>query len=579
MYKEVPTLVELLEVRASKAPENRAYTFLLDGESLEKPVTYQELSNRAKAIASKLQSLNLKGQRAILVYGNEQEFVEAFFASLYAGVIPVPVYPPMKESAINNILSIMTVTETNLILTSSDTAAKMKAFIPEEFLKMLNYFETDLIETSNSTAWTNYNLTREDLAFLQFTSGSTSTPKGVMVSHKNILHNEEMIKQSFRHSDKSMGVGWLPLYHDMGLIGNVLQPLYAGFECVLMSPFMFLQNPLRWLKAISKYKATSSGGPNFGYELCLRKIKEEDLKDLDLSSWNVAYSGSEPVKLETIDKFCNKFQAAKFNRTAFLPVYGMAETTLFVSGGNAPIVPNHITVNANELEDGNIVLVEDAKDEVKTKNLVSCGKSYLDQKIAIVNPNTLTRAKENQIGEIWLSGDNICNGYWNNPQQTEESFKAYLKDTNEGPFLRTGDLGFVLKDELFITGRQKDLIIIRGKNFYPQDIEAIVEKASPAIRKGCLAAFSVENAGEEEIIVVSELSKEHSENPELQEIGVTIARAILEELNVNLSELVFLETKSIPKTSSGKVQRSLCKRSYQKNKLNALGSYKKKMKF
>jgi acyl-CoA synthetase (AMP-forming)/AMP-acid ligase II len=574
MFSGINTLVDLLESRALETPDSKAYTFLPDGENTEIVDTYKSIAEKSKIIAGKFLEMGLKGQRAILIFSGDLDFISAFFGCLYAGVIAVPVYPPMKEADLNRLLSIMSDTETNLVLTSSETVNLLKRFISEDYLKFINYIETDKIASNYRDNWTNQNINPKDIAFLQYTSGSTGNPKGVIVSHGNIMSDEEMIKHSFRHSDKSVGVGWLPLYHDMGLIGNVLQPMYAGFHCVLMSPFIFLQKPLRWLKAISKYGATSSGGPNFGYELCIKKVKEEELLSLDLSSWNVAYSGSEPVKRDTIERFYNKFSACGFNKEAFLPVYGMAEATLFVSGGNPKGVYTWLDLDSNELENGKIVEINDKNSEVKTREIVSCGVTWQDQEIKIVNTETLQECANDEIGEIWLAGSNIANGYWKKETETKETFEATIEGSDK-KYLRTGDLGFFRNNELYITGRQKDLIIIRGKNYYPQDIETVVEKTE-FIRKGCSAAFSIDNGEEEKLYIVSELDNDDVNEEMIDKLGSSISQSILVEFMVNVDEVVFLKTKSIPKTSSGKVQRQLCKKSFMKDKLNKIASFKKK---
>jgi len=358
-----------------------------------------------------------------------------------------------------------------------------------------------------------------------------------MVSHGNLLHNEEMIRRAFGQSADSVIVGWLPLYHDMGLIGNVLQPLYLGARCVLQAPATFLQRPLSWLAAISRYRATTSGAPNFAYDLCVRKIGEEQRAGLDLASWEVAFNGAEPVRPDTLDRFAAAFAPQGFRRNAFYPCYGLAEATLFVSGGGKGAPP--------------VVVAEGAR------GLVGCGRPWMDQRLAVVDPESGRLASDGQEGELWISGPSVAQGYWRQPEATERDFRARLAgdltDTGEGLFLRTGDLGFLRGGELFVTGRIKDLIIIRGRNLYPQDVERTAEESHAALRPGCGAAFAVEGDGEERLVVVQELDPHRRD-----EAGAALEalrRAVAEEHEVMLHQAVLVRAGTIPKTSSGKIQR------------------------
>src|SRR6476469_4631704 len=299
-------------------------------------------------------------------------------------------------------------------------------------------------------------------------------PKGVKVSHWNLLSNEQMIQQAFGHTSESIIVGWLPLFHDMGLIGNVLQPLYMGVPCIFMAPVTFLQNPFYWLQAISRYRATTSGGPNFAYNLCIRSTTPEQRSQLDLSSWELAFNGSETVRPETLLAFTRTFESCGFKREAFYSCYGMAEATLFISGGAKTTSPQVLGVDDLALGQNQVSMLE--PDRPGYKAIVGVGQPWLDGSLRIVSPDTRQICAEDRVGEIWVAGTHIARGYWNRSEQTEQTFNAYTADTNEGPFLRTGDLGFIHQEELFITGRLKDLIVIRGRNYYPQDIEVTVEQ-------------------------------------------------------------------------------------------------------
>ena len=442
-----------------------------------------------------------------------------------------------------------------------------------ELLADLKWVATDTIE-ANDQEFMPRSATSESLAFLQYTSGSTGTPKGVMVTHGNIIHNQQLIQQAFGHSEKTIFAGWLPLFHDMGLIGNVLQPMYLGIPCILMPPVAFLQKPIRWLKAISKYRATTSGGPNFAYDLCVKKVQPEQLANLDLSSWDLAFNGAEPIQAETLEQFSKKFAQCGFNYSAFYPYYGMAETTLLAAGGVKNLKPVIRGVKKAELKQNSIV-----KSEISWKGsqgLVGCGRPYrLGQKVIIVDHESLTRSKKGQVGEIWLSGGSIASGYWNRPSATHEAFQAYLQDTQEGPFLRTGDLGFLLDGELFVTGRIKDVIIIRRQNHYPQDIELTVQKSHPALRPNCGAAFTVESKGLERLVIVQEVERSYLRKLDVNEVVGNITQAVTAQHALQVYAIVLIKTGSIPKTSSGKIQRYACRTAFLNGSLNVVEEWSK----
>jgi len=411
----------------------------------------------------------------------------------------------------------------------------------------------------------------DTLAFLQYTSGSTGKPKGVMVSHGNLLHNLEILKLAFGHSDKTVGVNWLPLFHDMGLIGKVLEPLYVGLPCIHMSPVAFGQKPIRWLQAISRYQGTISGGPSFAYDLCVNKITPEEKATLDLSSWEVAFNGAEPVRSSTLERFSSAFADCGFRKEAFYPCYGMAEATLLVSGGVTRETPVLIEVSGSSLE-RNLVVTSNGETGDK-REIVSCGRAWLDEKIAIVDPESLTQCPDNQVGEIWVSSSSVAMGYWRKPEQTEETFKAYLADTGEGPFLRTGDLGFLQDGELFVTGRLKDLIIIRGRNYYPQDIESTVEQSHPSLRENCSAAFSVDVDSDIVLVVVGEVERRYLKGLNVEQVAKSIQKAVSQEHMLNVYGVALLRVGSIPKTSSGKIQRRACQKGFLEGTLNVVGSW------
>lgn len=564
--QSLPSLLEIIKYRAEFQPNRKAYIFLRNGETESASLTYKELYKKAIAIASELQYW--QGKRALLLYPSGLDFITAFFGCLYAGVVAVPVNLPKRNQKLYRLLSIVNDAEATLALTTTSILTDVeKRWEEEAELSQLKLVATDTIETDVQD-FVPKSVPLENLAFLQYTSGSTGNPKGVMVSHGNLLHNEQMIQQAFGHTADTTVVGWLPMYHDMGLIGNVLQPLFLGKPAILIPPVAFLQKPIRWLQAISRYQATTSGGPNFAYDLCLKKIKPEQLAQLDLSSWEVAFTGAEPVLADTLEQFASYFAPCGFRTEAFYPCYGMAETTLFVSGGLKKDKPIIRQFDGVALSQNTAVPCTDKKEEVRA--IVGCGGSWLGQKIAVANPESKIQCTEGEVGEIWVSGASVTQGYWRKQQQTAETFNAYLTDTGEGPFLRTGDLGFLLDGELFVTGRLKDVIIIRGQNHYPQDIELTVEKSHPALRANCGAAFTVDFKGSEQLVIVQEVERSYIRKLNVNEVVGNIIQAVTVEHSLQVYAAVLVKTGSIPKTSSGKIRRHVCRTEFLTGSLNVV---------
>ncbi len=568
------TLLDLVQERALSQPDEVVYRFLGDGERESGTLTYQQLDTMAQAIAAELQRLGATGERALLIYSfsDTLEFIVAFFGCVYAGTIAVTTYPPRPNQSLAGFQSRISSSEARFILTTSalfNLAKKQLGEYPE--LVNCTKVLTDQITSNSAPEWVRPDLTPESLVFLQYTSGSTGNPKGVMVTHKNILYNSEMIYRGFGHSRHSTGVIWLPLYHDMGLIGGVIQPLYGGFPVVLMSPMTFLQKPFLWLQAVSRYQATTSGGPNFAYDLCWRRVTDKQLATLDLSHWEVAFSGAEPVRAETLEKFAQKFAPCGFRPETFYPCYGMAETTLLVSGGEKTAPPTIRYLDGAALEENRIVPV--AKGTPGSRAIVSCGHAWLDQKILIVDTETLTECPPDQVGEIWVSGSGVGKGYWNQAEETEKTFNAYLADTGEGPFLRTGDLGHIHNGELFVAGRFKEMMIIWGRNQYPQNIEATVEACHPSLRPGCGAAFSVEADGEERLVIAYEVERTFLRQLPVEEIVTAIRQAIAAEYVAEVYAIALLKTASLPKTSSGKIQRYLTRQQFLEGTLNVVAQW------
>ncbi|MBW4596130.1 MAG: AMP-binding protein [Brasilonema angustatum HA4187-MV1] len=566
------TLVNLLRYRAQQQPNQVPYTFLVDGETEKVSFTYEQLDQKARTIAALLQSMKAFGERVLLLYPPGLEFIAAFFGGLYAGVTVVPVYPPRGKQRMTRLQAIAQDAQATFALTTSSVMTKLgETFKEEPELAALRCITTDNIAENLADDWYFPEINNNSLALLQYTSGTTGNPKGVMVNHDNLLYNSALIYQAFEHTPDSRGVIWLPPYHDMGLIGGVLQPIYGSCSVTLMSPESFLLKPFRWLKAISDYKANTSGGPNFAYDLCVDKITPEQRQQLDLSSWEVAFNGAEPVRAETIERFSATFADCGFRRSAFYPCYGMAETTLIVSGGlkKEPPVIGFLQDKAFKQ---NLIVTTNSKDE-DARTIVGVGHSSLDQKIVIVHPESLTRCSDGQIGEIWVAGPSVAGGYWKKLEETQQTFNAQLQNIKEGPYLRTGDLGFLLDGELFVTGRLKDMMIIRGQNHYPQDIELTVENSHPALRANCGAAFSVETNGVEQLVITQEIERTYLRQLDVDEIVKSIRQAVSEQHQLQVYAIVLLKTASIPKTSSGKIQRHACRVGFLDGNLDVVGDW------
>ncbi len=564
------SLVDILRWRAERQPDRLAYRFLADGEVEEATFTYAELDRRAPAIGAFLQDLSARGARALLLYPASLDYVAAFFGCLYGGIVAVPAYPPRPNRPMPRIRTIVADAQATVTLTTSAVYGSVERRVEElPDLKALTWRSTDDLDLGWAERWQDPRVDRDTLAFLQYTSGSTASPKGVMVTHGNLLHNENLIKNACEHTADTPCVSWLPLYHDLGLIGNMIQSMYVGTPCTLMAPVSFLQSPVRWLKAISQYGGHTSGGPNFAYELCVYKVAPEQREGLDLSSWRVAFNGAEPVRQETLRKFAKVYAPYGFRPEALYPCYGLAETTLIVSAGTKH--ERHVATpfRSDELGKNRVV---PAGEGDPSRVLVGCGRILGDLEAVIADPETRERRPEGMVGEIWVKGGSIAQGYWNRPDVTEETFHAYTTD-GAGPFLRTGDLGFLWGGELYITGRQKDLVIIRGTNHYPQDLELTAERAHRALRPGSGAAFSVDVDGEERLVIVQEVQRE-ARNADVDEIAAAVRKALADDHEVQLHALALIKPGSVPKTTSGKIQRRQSKADFLEGRLDLVGLWK-----
>src|SRR6266403_2119194 len=566
MTSQPETLVGLLRRRALLESGQTAYTFLTD--SKETKITYGELDERARAIAGLLQDREAYGDRVLLLYPAGLEFISAFLGCLYAGAIAVPAYPPKLNRTPQKLQGILIDAQIKIALTTTQVRSRtMALFADVPGLDQLKWLATDHLDLDAAGEWSHPMVEGNTTALLQYTSGSVTAPKGVIVTHSNLLHNQAMISSAFQQTEQAVIVSWLPLYHDMGLIGGVLQPLFLGVPAILMSPVAFLKQPVSWLEAISRYKATTSGGPNFAYDLCTRKITAEQRSTLDLSSWRVAFNGAEPVRHDTLEQFAATFASCGFERAAFFPCYGLAESTLFVCGAKNVAEVATISVDAPGLTKD--LVIDSTLSTART--LVSCGVPSPGAGLAIVDPSSFKKCRSDTIGEIWTSSPSVTQGYWNRPEETQHTFNANLANSNDDSYLRTGDLGYIHRGELFVIGRIEDLVGSRGRNHYPPDSEATVRKSKPGLCPGKGAAFSVEVSGRERLVVVQEVMQRH---PVLNTTFENIRRAIVQVHELEIYAIVLIKAGSILHTSSGKIQRHLCRDAYSNGTLEVVGQWR-----
>lgn len=564
------TFIEVLRHYAQSKPELMAYRFLRNGEEESESRSFAELDEEVRALAVSLQEQGLQGERILLLYHSGMEYLISLLACFYAGAIAIPAYPPRNTRNMPRIRMILADAGAKAILTTSIIGLKTLDYADEsEALDGINWLFTDTDISGDANNWVNPELGADDLAYLQYTSGSTGEPKGVMISHGNLIHNVCSVHKLFAHDENSVMVSWLPIFHDLGLIFGLLQSLYGGFTCVFMSPAAFLQRPYRWLKAISDYRATTSGAPNFAFELCLKKITEQQKQTLDLSSWRNALNGAEPVRSSTIEKFNDYFASCGFKDSTLSPCYGLAEATLVVSGTTNGHSTTTLNVDAAQLE-LNKVQVDNGQPFIDSKKqvLASSGAPFVDQELVIVDLNDFSPMSDGLVGEIWVSGPSIAKGYWQREADTEEVFLATIRGKQDKKYMRTGDLGFLQDGMLYVTGRLKDVIIIRGRNLYPQDIELVSERSHPALRPSGAGAFSIDVNGSERLVVIQEL--EFKQKVKYDLVIDAIRQMIVENFEIQPYAIQLIKPGSIFKTSSGKIQRKLTRQHYLENKLQSL---------
>jgi acyl-CoA synthetase (AMP-forming)/AMP-acid ligase II len=534
-----------------------AFTFLSDhSETIS--ISYEVLLQKAKAVATTLLESDpmIYGKPVLLLYPQGIDFIIGFLACLFSGAVAVPAYPPKNRKQIDRLMLIATNAGASIAFTDSPTMQVCSDKF-SQFFNTFRFIATDTVPIQNALFWKFPDISSNSTAFLQYTSGSTSAPKGVMVTHANLVANLHYIQQAFCLDHNSTSASWLPQFHDMGLIDGILEPMFTGYTAHLMSPSHFVKNPLKWLELISKYHVTHSGGPNFGYDHCVDAINRLDTSiALDLSSWTSAYNGAEPIHLATMDAFSKSFSQYGFSQSAHYPCYGLAEATLMVSG--KPFLESPISTNL-DLGEGH-----------SAKNVVSSGIIYDHMSVKIVATDTLKVCSFNCIGEIWVSGPSVAKGYLNDPQKTQDIFNAYTVDA-QGPFMRTGDLGFFDEQgHLFVTGRMKEILIVNGKNYFPHDIERLCEETVSAFCRHGVVAFSYTTDGAEQVGIVAELKRSHLGLSDFSPVVNAVRAALNSEFGLSLSKLVLIRPASIAKTSSGKLKRSFIKTQCINNDIDAV---------
>jgi len=596
------TIIDIIQDRAKNTPGQRAYTFITGNSAELNNLNYQQLELKSLNIATAIQQTCLFTEhqdasinhqpRILLLFPPSLDFITAFYGCLLSGAVAVPAAPldfMRLERTLPRLMAILENSGACTILTTDKIYSEINSFfenVDKELvvksaainkfkisIAKFNWLITDKEMVEHSTQWQPVSIEPHDLAFLQYTSGSTSKPKGVMISHENMMHNLEVIHKVAQQNQDSCFVSWLPMYHDMGLIGSVLYPIYIGFHSVQMSAISFLKRPIRWFQAINKYKATITAAPNFAYELCINKINIDNSSAIELNSLDLVLTGAEPIRSQVIKTFADKFSDIGLNPQAILPSYGLAESTCAVSGNIKLTTNTFKRLNKQSFEQG-VIIEHNAQtntlpqDDISSIELISSGAPLPSVELKIVNPVTLQPSPINHIGEVWLASRSIAQGYWQQPNESENTFNQTLSIDDKSVYLRTGDLGFMLDGQLFITGRLKDLIILNGLNYYPQDIEISVEQSHPEVRSGCTIAVSVDTQDHTALYIVAEVrAKAHELSDEIKE---AIRRKVNVDHNISIADIFLIQPGSINKTSSGKLQRNACKQDITCNRLKCI---------
>ncbi len=551
------TLVDVLRYRAEADGAQVVYRFLPDDGDRAMLLTFAELDARARAIAVQMLEVARPGDRAILLYHPGLDYIAAYFACIYAGIIAVPAYPPHPRRPDPRVRGIIADSGASVGLTTATLFSRLDKWRgDDESLSHLKWVATDGV-TGGAEAWQRPSVDATSIAMLQYTSGSTSAPKGVMLTHGNLLNNLRMVHQSFESRPDDIGVFWLPPFHDMGLIGGILGPCYTGVSVVLMPPAKFLHRPLAWLATISELRATTSGAPNFAYDLCVDRITAEERSKLDLSCWRTAFNGAEPVRADTLERFARTFADVGFRKEAFFPCYGLAEATLFVSGGPASEPPHELRVSRSALQQDRITTPASDADAIR---LVSSGRRAPDLELRVVHPARCEALDDGAVGEIWVRGASVASGYWGRTADDEKSFGATLGGGEAG-FLRTGDLGALVGGRLLVTGRLKDLIVLDGRNYYPQDLELVAERSHPNLLAGHAVAFTIDEDRREQLVLLLEVTRRHDAADDWQ-VMTAVRLAVAEHCGVLADRIALLRQNGLPRTSSGKVQRRATRAAY-----------------
>ncbi len=569
--KNARDLVDILQWRGEHQSDRTAIAFVAD-DGNETTWTYGELDRRARAMAVALLDVARPADRALLLCPAGVEYAGAIIGCFYAGVVAVPGYPPGNARQIPRIDAILRDAGTDLIIATRETRDRITKWLDAESRRNFRFLCIDDVSLDAGATWRMPDLTPQSLAFLQYTSGSTSEPKGVMVAHGNLMANLAMLEESFEWSAESEWGSWLPMFHDMGLVGNVLEPFYLGAKTVMMSPQAFVREPVQWLRLMTRHRSNTTGAPNFGYALAARSVTKEQRQGLDLSALTIAYCGSEPIDPRVLDRFAEVFRECGFRREAFYPCYGMAEATLFSTGSIRGAGPRYLNVDARALENDHAVRNDGRTNDARV--VAGSGYSARGQDLRVVDPETRRALPDGRVGEVWLRGPHIAQGYWRNETATGEIFRAHLDD-GDGPYLRTGDLAFLDDGNLFVTGRRKDLIIIRGRNYYPQDIERTVIESTDALQLGGGAAFSVEIDGAEELVVLQEIRRAALDTAS-DDLIAAMRAAIVAEHELAPYAVVILKPSTLPKTSSGKVRRAAARSAFLDGTLDVLHSWKRR---
>ncbi len=558
------SLISVFRRNVLISPDTVLYRFLDSTGQIDEEISYIQLDRAAQNIGRKLQQQRSSSKTVLILFPPSLNYIKALFACFYAGLTAVPTQPPTNNRNSPRIARIVADSRAEIVLTTKELYPKLSKLLDIRKWIIIDDIQQNHIITSESFS------EPDETAFIQYTSSSTGLPKGVEITHANLYHNAKQVSKLFGLSNSSVCVSWLPLYHDMGLIGGVLIPILEGVPTTLMSHTSFVQRPFRWLKMISEFRATHSGGPNFSYELCIKHITEEQKKQLDLSNWEVAFNGAESIQAETIERFSKAFLSCGFRKQTFFPCYGLAEATLMVTGGDRKSEPviKSCSIDGIEKNRADIKILSGSK----TRSYVGCGHGLPELEVVIVNPKTREQRPDGQIGEIWVRGPSVAKGYWNDRKKTKETFLGRL-DSNHAAYLRTEDLGFIANKELFVTGRLKDLIIINGRNIYPQDVEVCAQKSHPSIRPQGAAAFSTTTHGNEELVLLLELARH--QQPNYLEVLNAVRQALGSELDVQPIEIVLVKPLNLVYTTSGKIRRNECKILYQNQELAFLTEWKR----